>query len=280
MKTKIDSHFLREITKHYRSQGVRYAIKSLNYERCAELPYILKVLEPKFKENLNFLDIGPGGESPLPTYLLRHTNWNIYCIDKFSWVQKQREFAERNMPADVLASRFHIIEKDFLTQKFEEDFFDIITNISVIEHFEDNTDALAMEKSAKLLKPGGLYILTTLINEGNFREFFVQKNVYGTEFTNNIKVYYQRHYDTKGVQERLIEPSALKEIERIYFGDYGYRFFENFLQVPSLLKPLKILYSWAIPFFARKFLRYSSIPISYHNMKINTSSGIILTLSK
>lgn len=280
MKTKINSRFLKEITRHYRSQGIYYALKSLNYERCAELPYILQMLEPKFKESLNFLDIGPGGESPLPTYLLQNTNWNIYCIDKFSWVQKQLEFAQKNISPAEIESRFHIIEKDFLEEKFEEKFFDIITNISVIEHFEDNTDALAMEKSAKLLKPNGIYILTTLINEGNFKEFYVQQSVYGEEFENNKKVYYQRHYDTKGVQERLIKPSALREVERIYFGDYGYRFFENCLQLPVLLKPIKVLYSWAIPFFAKKFLRYSSRPISYHNMKVNTSSGIILTLSK
>lgn len=280
MNTKINPHFLKEITRHYRSQGLYYAIKSLNYERCAELPYVLQCLEPRFGERLNFLDIGPGGESPLPTYLLKKTNWNIYCIDKFSWVRKQLDFARRTIPADVIESRFHIIEQDFLTEKFEDNFFDIVTNISVIEHFESDTDSLAMAKSARLLKPGGIYLLTTLMNEGNFREFYIEKSVYGEAFDNNRKVYYQRHYDTRAVEERLLKPSGLKEVRRTYFGDYGYRFFERVLQLPAALKPLKIFFSWAVPHFARTFLTYSLEPISYPDMKINTSSGVILTLSK
>lgn len=280
MKTKINQHFLNEISKHYRSQGIYYAMKSLNYERCAELPYILQHLQPSFKRKLNFLDIGPGGESPLPTYLLQHTNWNIYCIDKFSWVQKQLTFARKCVSEEVISSRFHIIQEDFLIEGFEENFFDIITNISVIEHFENNSDSIAMEKSAKLLKSGGLYLLTTLINEGYFKEFYVQKSVYGNRFQNNQQVYYQRHYDTNSLLERLIKPSALKELNRTYFGDYGFQFFENFLQLPALFKPLKLLYSWAVPFFARKYLRYNDVPISDENMKINTASGIIVTLSK
>lgn len=280
MNHNINSHFLNEITKHYRSQGASFAIKSLSYERCAELPYILQKLQPKFKEKLNFLDIGTGGESPLPTYLLLHTDWNIYCIDKFNWVQKQKYFARKLVPDSVIKTRFHIIEKDFLVEKFEENQFDVITNISVIEHFEGETDSIAMKVSAQLLKPHGIYILTTLINEGYFKEFYINGKVYGEQSEANHKVFWQRHYDTKTVQERLIKPSGLKEVDRIYFGDYGYRFYEKFLKLPELLKPLKILYSWAIPFFAKKYLNYNDIPISYDDMKMDTSSGIILILSK
>ncbi|TKK70339.1 methyltransferase domain-containing protein [Ilyomonas limi] len=279
MNYKIDSHFLAEITRHHRLQGYTYAIKSLSYERCAELPYILQQLQHRFKEKLNFLDIG-SGESPLPTYLLVHTNWNIYCVDKFNWVQKQKDFARKFMPDIEIEKRLHIVEKDFLIEKFQERFYDIITNISVIEHFEGVTDSTAMKLSAQLLKPGGIYILTTLINEGFYKEFYVKGNVYGEQSRTNQKVFWQRHYDVNSVQERLIKPSGLKEVNRIYFGDYNYRFYEKLLKLPKLLKPVKVLYSWATPFFAKKYLHYSDSPISYSDMKMDTSSGIILTFSK
>ena len=136
----IDSFFLKKISSHYRSQGLYYALKSLNYERCAELPYILKKLESRFSEKLNYLDIGSGGESPLPTFLLKHTNWNIYCIDKFDWVNKQLEFAKKNVDENIIKERLHIITKDFLIEDFNDLKFDIITNVSVIEHFDGPTD--------------------------------------------------------------------------------------------------------------------------------------------
>ncbi|HTD94192.1 MAG TPA: methyltransferase domain-containing protein [Chitinophagaceae bacterium] len=274
----IDPVYLKKISSHYRSQGMYYAIKSLNYERCAELPYILKKLEPRFKEKLNYLDIGSGGESPLPTFLLKNTNWNIYCIDKFDWVNKQIDFAKKNVPEDVIRERLHIIKQDFLVEEFNDLKFDVITNVSVIEHFDGTTDSTAMNKSARLLKAGGTYILTTLFNEGHFKELYVNNNVYGVEYK-DAGVFYQRHYDSKSISDRLIVPSGLKEKERIYFGDYGFRFFERFLQLPKLLKPLKVLYSWAVPFFAKKYITYNNKPISYADMKINTSSGIILTLT-
>ena len=173
-------------------------------------------------------------------------------------------------------NRFHIIENNFLETELEPESFDIITNISVIEHFEGNSDSIAMKKSAKLLKKGGIYILTTLINEGYFREFYVSKNVYGEKF-NKSSVFYQRHYDLKNLEKRIIKPAKLTEIERIYFGDYGLQFFEKYLQVSKFIK---ILYSWIIPSFAVKFLTYNDKPISRKNMKINTSSGVILIMQK
>lgn len=101
------------------------------------------------------------------------------CIDKFSSVQKQNNYAIIIMNTADYENRFHIIEHDFLDMELPPASFDVITNISIIKHFEGNIDSLAIEKSAKLLKPGGMYALTTLINDGYFREFFKKKDIYG-----------------------------------------------------------------------------------------------------
>ena len=53
--------------------------------------------------------------------------------------------------------------------------------VSVIEHFEGNSDTAAMQRIAKLLRPGGTLILTTLVNEPYFAEFYLQRNVYGDD---------------------------------------------------------------------------------------------------
>jgi SAM-dependent methyltransferase len=271
---------LSEITKHFGSLRAANRLHGLNYERCAELPFVIDRLRPRFAEHLSYLDIGSGGESPLPTFLLRATNWDVQCIDKFEWVRRQETYAKRVIGEAALNGRFSVQVADLLTADLPEAAFDVITNISVIEHFAGTSDSDAMARSARLLKPGGTYILTTLMNDGFFREHFVQQDVYGEAFRTE-PVFYQRHYDVAAVQQRLIAPSGLREVERVYFGDYGYQFFERVLQrrLPGPLKPLRALYKWATPHFARRFLSYSDRPVSRADMMTNTASGVILVLT-
>lgn len=275
---KINLYELNEIKNHFNKLSLKNRIKGLNYERCAELPFILEILRPFFNENLKYLDIGSGGESPLPSYLLNNTNWQINCIDKFDWIKKQSSHVKKNKIRNDI-DRFNIYTQDILDTNWERETFDVITNISVIEHFEGEKDIEAMKLSGLLLKKGGIYILTTLINDGYFKEFYVDSDVYGEKYDSK-KVFYQRHYDAKNVSDRLIKPSGLNEKERCYFGEYDYQFFEKHLQLRKVLKPLKILYSWATPIFAQKFISYRDEPVSRPDMKMNTSSGIILILSK
>lgn len=276
MTQKVNVQLLQSITRHHRALGLMYAIKGLNYERCAELPYIIGLLQDKFNDKLKYLDIG-SGESPLPTYFLKASNWDIWCVDKFSWVQRQWKHAARVMGGRAVENRFHVVEKDFFQADLPPESFDIITNVSVIEHFEGDLDSKAMTASAKLLKPGGYYILTTLINEGYYKEFYLEKSVYGESY-NDKPVFYQRHYDLDSLESRIIKPTGLKEVSRIYFGDYGYQAFENIFQrVPKIVRAF---YQWAMPWFAQRYLSYSSTPISRQEMLTNTASGVILVLQK
>lgn len=274
----INKATLTEITRHFASLRPANRLHGLNYERCAELPYIIDRLRPRFADRLSYLDIGSGGESPLPTYLLRASNWNVRCIDKFEWVRRQEHYAARLPGGAPPNGRFAVEVQDLLTAELPAEAFDVITNISVIEHFAGNTDSEAMERSARLLKPGGTYILTTLMNDGYFKEHFVREDVYGEAFEKE-PVFYQRHYDVPSLARRLIAPSGLREVDRTYFGDYGFQFFERVLQ-RKLPAPVRALYKWATPHFARRFLTYNDQPVSRPDMATNTASGVIVVLTK
>lgn len=278
---QINRTTLAEIAGHFASLRPANRLHGLNYERCAELPFVIDHLRPRFAERLSYLDIGSGGESPLPTYLLGASNWNIRCIDKFDWVLRQQTYAARVTGAAPPNGRFAVQVQDMLTAELPQEAFDVITNISVIEHFAGTSDSDAMARSARLLKPGGTYILTTLMNDGFFKEHFVQQDVYGETFRTE-PVFYQRHYDVAAVERRLIAPSGLREVQRIYFGDYGFQFFERVLQrkLPGPLKPLRAMYKWATPHFAQRFLSYSDRPVSRRDMATNTAAGVILVLTK
>lgn len=276
----INKHFLNDIVSHTRKLSARNYVlnSSMRYERCGEFTYISEKLEPFFNDNLKYLDIGTGN-SAFPSYILKKTKWDVTCLDKFSWVQMQKNFVKKVMGNEDYSSRFHIIEQDFIDAELPAESYDIITNISVIEHFEGTSDSLAMEKSAKLLKKGGLYILTTPINDKYYKEFFLNQSVYGEKFTDK-PVFFQRHYDVASFDERIVKPSGLKEKERIYMGDYGFQFKESVIDLPMPFKPLKILYQWAVPHFASQFLTYRDYPVSRSNMKMNTTSAVITILEK
>ncbi len=274
MQSTIDTSTLKQISAHHRRLSVKNWFKGLPYERCAELSWIVRHLEPRFHKQLRYLDIGTG-ESPLPTFLYAHTRWDITCVDKCPWVQKQNEFLKKIDAGEAPAKRFHVVEQDLLKANFPAGSFDVITSVSVIEHFEGGSDSAAMKAAGRLLRPGGTLVLTTLMNDSHFTEFYLKQPVYGEEFAGK-PVFYQRHYDLKTVRERIVEPSGLQEEERIYFGDYGFQCFEKVLQWK---KPLRAFYAWSTPWLASRYMSYQPYPISRKDMRMNTASGVIVVLS-
>jgi SAM-dependent methyltransferase len=262
--------------------SVKRFFQSLGYERSGELPWIARKLQPQFKEPLRYLDVG-SGDSVFPTFILSHTNWDVTCVDKFAWVSSQSRFAGRLGNGLAESGRLHVIEKDLLQTDLPEASFDVITNISVIEHFEGELDSVAMAQTARLLKPGGVYIVTTPLNEGHARDFYMKRDVYGEKYSNEgggSGVFFQRHYDVQGFEQRVIQASGLVEQERVYFGDYGFQFCENFMVVPWPWKVLKLAYQWATPVFARRFLTYRDYPVSRADMHMYTAAGVMSVLRR
>ena len=275
-RTGIDRRRLAALWSHSRRINSWNALRGLPYERCAELPWILGYLTPRFQEQLRYLDVG-SGLSLLPTFLLGQTRWDITCADKFQWVEAQGEYLTRLKVSAAEAARFHVVKEDFIKSTLAPGTFDVVTSISVIEHMESQLDSRAMERMGQLLKPGGVLVLSTLMNEDHFREFFLEKAVYGVEFKGR-PVFYQRHYDTDSLEKRVVAPSGLGEVYRVYFGDFAYPCFQRlYCGVPRIVRGL---YQWATPWIASRFLSYSETPLSRKEMTMNTSSGVILVLEK
>ena len=272
-----ESH-LKEIVRHTRRLGLQRFLKSMGYERAAELPFIAEKLAPYFRKKLKLLDIG-SGDSVFPSYLVAKTNWEITCVDGFRTVQIQRRYARRVLTDENSLNLLIVREENFLNADFTLGHYDIILSISVIEHLERNDDSNAMKKLSTLLKPGGIAIITVPVNEGHFKEFYVHQSVYGEVY--RIKpLFYQRHYDTKSLQERLIQPSGLDEEERVYFGEYDEQFSEKYMAAPFKRNPWKIFYKWNAANFAKRYITYRDYPVSRDGMPMFTSSGVIIILRK
>ena len=275
---KINKQILKDLTNHGSKISFARKFQSIGYERCAELPLIISKIEPFFSKKISYLDIG-SGTSILPSYIFKKTNWDITCLDKFNWVKNQEKYIKKFSDNSSDLNRFKIIIEDINKSNLKPETYDIITNISVVEHFEGQTDSEMMKKTFKLLKPGGSYILTTLINENFFNEFYIKKNVYGEKYGGK-PVFFQRHYDTDSFNKRLLRIINLEELERIFIGEYGFQFYEKFLNIPWPFKPIKLFYQWANPYFARNFISYREYPVSRKDMHMYTSSCIFVHLKK
>jgi 2-polyprenyl-3-methyl-5-hydroxy-6-metoxy-1,4-benzoquinol methylase len=271
----VDTSILSSLKAHNRRLGLRRILKSVSYERAAELPPVIRLLEGRMARKQRVLDIG-SGDSVLPTYLLSRTPWDIVCVDKFASVHVQRDYAEASASPEA-CNRLTVLHRDVLDYLPEEQ-FDIITSISVIEHFPDPLDIKAMALTGAMLKPGGIYVLTTPVNDGFPQDFYRGGKVYGDQ--TGEKTFFQRHYDLEGLQRRLIKPSGLAEVSRTYFGEYGFPFGEWFMFPPVKTHPWKLFYKWASPWFSQRFIEYRSTPMRRKNMYVDTAAGVILAMTR
>ena len=237
---------------------------------------LAELLNPLFDKPLRYLDIGTG-QSIFPSWVAANSNWDVTCLDKFSWVEKQHEYAAK---LGLSKDRFHVVLRDFLEAELDPESFDVITNISVIEHFEGELDSVAMAKSAKLLKPGGLYLLTTPLNEGHARDWFLNQDVYGEKYESK-PVFFQRHYDVASFGKRIVQASGLKEVSRTYFGDYETPFFnDKIVEQHGLKKISRTLLQMNTVGHALRHGSYRDVPVSQSGMKIYTSAGVCVALTK
>lgn len=276
MIRRINEHLARAIDAHAKSLRFLYRVKGFGYERAIELPLLAEYLQPLLDKPLRYLDIGTG-QSIFPSWVAKNSAWDVTCLDKFSWVEKQHEYARK---LSLSADRFHVVLRDFLEAELEPESFDVITNISVIEHFEGELDSVAMAKSAKLLKPGGMYLLTTPLNEGHARDWFLNQDVYGEKFTQK-PVFFQRHYDVASFNRRIVEASGLNEVSRTYFGDYDEPFFnDRIVEQHGLSKITRTLLQMHTVDHALRHGSYREVPVSMPDMKIYTSAGVCVVMTK
>lgn len=276
MTSHINETLLRDIDAHAKRLRFLYRIKGFGYERAIELPLIASYLSSRFSQPLRYLDIGTG-QSIFPSWVATKSNWDVTCLDKFDWVEKQYEYAAK---LGLDTKKYHVVLQDFLEAELEPESFDVITNISVIEHFEGTLDSVAMEKSARLLKPGGMYVLTTPLNEGYARDWFLNQDVYGEKFDAE-PVFFQRHHDIVSFQQRIIDASGLQEVERKYFGDYDVPFFNDHIVEQNGIKKIgRTLKQMRTVEHALKHGSYRDTPVSMSGMKIYTSAGVCVVLTK
>lgn len=103
---------------------------------------------------MNMLDVG-GGRGPLQFYLSRHGKVTNIDVDAESvnWVNEKASLLGCDKTLSAL-------EGDATEMKFPDGTFDRVFCISVLEHMGTNNTLKVINEILRVLKPGGLAILT------------------------------------------------------------------------------------------------------------------------
>ncbi len=122
---------------------------------------------------------------------------------------------------------------------FPDSTFDKIYSVSVVEHIPGDGDEKAVKELARILKPGGILVLTVPFSNSH-REFYIDKNVYGEKRKDEGKVFFARYYDEDSLKRRVIDASNLQLDKKQYFTEIIFpfnRFYARFFPMSMLLAP-------------------------------------------
>jgi SAM-dependent methyltransferase len=257
-----------------RSLDIRHAraalpriLNPLAYPRGMEYALTLKALD--LPERARVLDVA----SPklLFLWLAANSRLELTTTDIVgSFVPRTAYLLDRLGLANEIGERLRLETQDARRMTYADASFDAVYSISVIEHIPDDGDSRAMRQIARVLRPGGRVCLTVPFSS-QYEEEWVSRDVFERRRRSTEKLFFQRRYDPDALQKRLVGPSGLREVERVYFGEPLARFDRYWNRLPMTLRlPL----AWAQPFFERAFLR----PLD--EAARDRAIGVALTLMK
>lgn len=128
-----------------------------------------------------------------------------------------------------LSGSFSTEYADARTLDYPKNIYDVVLSISVIEHVSNDDDSRVMKELWRVLKPGGLLILTFPV-KNEYEEEFISENIYNlNQIETNGKFFFQRYYNDKKIEERLLSSIDNFEIvEKRVFGEITNGFYDSY----------------------------------------------------
>lgn len=245
--------------------GPVHWIIGIDYTRYLENTIVVNNL--KVRPGQAILDVGPGWYSMLPVFL-SHKGCRVDAIDvDANNIRRQvASLKIAGLTRLIKQQRLRLGVGDIRHLSLPSESFDAVTCLSTLEHIADENgvsgDTLAIREIARVLKPGGVAVLTVPV-----------AHTYEENSRTNWVNYFERRYDKKALCDRVIIPSGLRLDKFIFFGEKGFRFsrllwltpFSRYLMIP--LRPL-------LPLAAQMFL--SLLPDEY----AERAGGCVVVLTK
>lgn len=247
-------------------EGIKRIILPVSYWRTAEFSYVWRRLPPELDSSSRILDLGSPkqlafivadarGAHVMATDILPEPIAVVKRIAASRWKR------QGSVEAKVCDGR---------SLDFEDETFDAVFSVSVLEHIPDSGDTEAMLELIRVTKPGGSIIVTVPFDRA-YRETFVEGDVYERKRTDAERVFFERHYDEDALGRRLIDLPGVELIDREFWG-------EGRVPMARALRSIGRLDLLAAPFeplLSRVFLRPATL-----SGKLPTPDAAFFTLRK
>ena len=199
----------------------------MNYVRMIELPLTLFLMDLE-KESI-VLDIS----SPKLLSLYLGTNGfpditisdiENYFVEDFDIYAKEFRFSPQSKTFDAT------------NIPFDDNSFDRVFSVSVLEHVPDDGDVEIAKEVARILKPDGIFVITCPASRTYSEEWLKKQNFYwSSKVREDGHIFFQRRYDERSIKKRFVDIGF--EIEDIIF------IAEKPIESPKLNENGRLLYN-------------------------------------
>jgi SAM-dependent methyltransferase len=219
----------------------------VSYWRSVEFAYVWRQLG--LEAGARVLDLG--SPKDLAAMLAKHRGYEVVATDILpDTIALSERYARAQRLEGRGPGRVHSELQDGRALTYPDASFDAAFSVSVLEHIPDQGDSDAIRELIRVVKPGGLVVVTVPFDR-QYREIFVDGPVYERKQVASERVFFERHYDRAALAARLLDQGAVELLDLQFWGEGAIRVGDFLEKIGPLRTPLSPLEAW----FAAAWLR-------------------------
>jgi SAM-dependent methyltransferase len=227
--------------------GLKRLALPVSYWRSAEFGYVWRQLAAA--RGARVLDLG--SPKDLAAMLARRRGYEVVATDILpDAIESSQRYARAQGLAGRAPGHVHSEVQDGRALSYPDASFDAAFSVSVLEHIPQCGDSIALRELIRVVRPGGLVIVTVPYDR-QYRETFVDGSVYERAQVASEPVFFERHYDAATLISRLVPADLCELLDLSLWGEGPVRM-EALL---DRLGPLRMPLSPLEAFFSAALLR-------------------------
>jgi len=195
--------------------GLKRLALPVSYWRSREFAYVWRQLQ--LRPGARVVDLG--SPKDLAVMLARHRGYEVVATDI---LPEAISLTRRYAMAQGLDGRgpgsVHSEVQDGRALTYPDGSFDAAYSVSVLEHIPDHGDEAAMHELIRVVKPGGVVVVTVPYDR-KYRETFVDGPVYERKPVGGEPLFFERHYDAAALADRLLGSEVVDVVDLSYWGE-------------------------------------------------------------
>jgi SAM-dependent methyltransferase len=220
--------------------GLKRLALPVSYWRSVEFAYVWRQL--RLDAGARILDLG--SPKDLAAMLAMHRGYEVVATDILPEAVALSDRYARAQRLDGRGpGRVRSEIQDGRALTYEEGSFDAAYSVSVLEHIPDDGDGAAIRELLRVVRPGGLVVVTVPFDR-RYRETFVDGPVYERLPLASERLFFERHYDRAALAARLLGTTTADVVDLRFWGEGAIRT-ERLLDCLGPLRlPLSPLEAW------------------------------------